>query len=852
MVDTVNPPLPNIRGDAPTRPIVENGLYVININRKDIKKANERYNNPGAMYPGSVAKKYGSLSFGYLISSNGKHKIAFFPTPEAGAAANIQLLKDGYSELNVGQAIKKWRGTDSEGNPNPGSDFVPEGFKATDSIDEIIYDQDRLTDFMKKMAKHEGSNYLSDSQWTKAYEYFSAGGYTPTMEQKKEQILYALEYATTKSDKASDGSRLVQYRDNKGADDLDSIDPSSESFSNRGTSTNTKGRNPASTNVDRSGLVNRGERSNLSVLDTIKSFGTRQLIQRAPDAVLSEIEGALGSGLSELAPSIMSSLQTGSGISLIQQSTARLAGKDFESRIEELRQIALENPTLAQGVFEASGVELPLGLSFDQFVAELPSVSEIMKVQDPKERLLLLYNKARELDPESIPSVYEMLSDVDGVDVSQEYQKALSGTLKVEELSLEQLLNRESYVPFSIGKIEKQNEALADAIREGDLESLSKLLADALPGIGDRYDPVIKPGEDRRGLYNPELDVISESGNLGIFGTREYEDVEYYSPDVAAAMELLSGDMKSLFESPLAKSYLGEDYGTAETILTGSERSIQNEISKIISEKSGLSKTSAYTLAYGGTKEAAKKLQSESADIAFEGLVESFPILGQIIDFFSNNQGILTLLGTLGGTMGLSALAGGGLTGGLLGGAGAMLGARAVLGKEGYEKFQSTLGEGAEVAVGIFRDLFQKSGLAENEMIAPVMESIFGFAEANPVATALGATGNLGAAVGSMLGAAGVDFVDNPQALDRLLGRFEKVSFEPSSSESAVAQVVSNSNGGERNRQGTISDQSSPQLDSGPAAKEIARVTGDMYQSRAWAHVDTDSGYGWPHSTVNS
>lgn len=606
---------------------------------------------------------------------------------------------------------------------------------------------------------------------------------------------------------------------------------------------------------DRNKPYQRGRQESnrpVSTGDNIRSFATRQFISRAPGQTQERIEQALGPNLSELAPDIMNSLMTGTGIPLIQESTARLAGKDFESRIEELRQIALENPTLAQGVFEASDAELPLGLTFDQFVAELPSVSEIMKVQDPKERLILLYNKARELDPESIPSVYEMLSDVDGVDVTQEYQKALSGTLKVEELSLEQLLNRESYVPFSIGRIEKQNETLADAIREGDLENLSKLLADALPGIGERYDPVIKPGEDRRGLYNPELDVISESGNLGIFGTREYEDVEYYSPDVAAAMELLSGDMKSLFESPLAKSYLGENYGTAETILTGSERSIKNEISKIISEKSGLSKSSAYTLAYGGNEKAVQKLQSDSLDIAFEGLVESFPILGQIIDFFSNNQGILTLLGTLGGTLGLSALAGGGLTGGLVGGAGAMLGARAVLGKEGYEKFQSTLGEGAEVAVGIFRDLFQQSGLAENEMIAPVMESIFGFAEANPVATALGATGNLGAAVGSMLGAAGVDFADNPEALDRLIGRFEKVSFEPSSSESAIAQVVSNSNGGERNRQGTISDQSSPQLDSGPAAKEIARVTGDMYQSRAWAHVDTDSGYGWPHSTVNS
>lgn len=73
--------------------------------------ASIRNNNPGAMYPGKSAKKFGSSTFETLKSKDGVHKIATFPTSVHGAAAQFDLLNNAYCGMTVEKAITKWCGS---------------------------------------------------------------------------------------------------------------------------------------------------------------------------------------------------------------------------------------------------------------------------------------------------------------------------------------------------------------------------------------------------------------------------------------------------------------------------------------------------------------------------------------------------------------------------------------------------------------------------------------------------------------------------------------------------------------------------------------------------------------------
>ena len=72
--------------------------------------ASIRNNNPGAMYPGPSAKRFGSTSYETLKSKDGIHKIATFPTSEHGAAAQFDLLCRNYSGKTLQDAITTWCG----------------------------------------------------------------------------------------------------------------------------------------------------------------------------------------------------------------------------------------------------------------------------------------------------------------------------------------------------------------------------------------------------------------------------------------------------------------------------------------------------------------------------------------------------------------------------------------------------------------------------------------------------------------------------------------------------------------------------------------------------------------------
>lgn len=75
-----------------------------------IVPASIRNSNPGAMYPGKVSRRFGATTYEVLRSKDGVHKIATFPSPIHGAAAQFALLHDNYTGLTIEAAIRKWCG----------------------------------------------------------------------------------------------------------------------------------------------------------------------------------------------------------------------------------------------------------------------------------------------------------------------------------------------------------------------------------------------------------------------------------------------------------------------------------------------------------------------------------------------------------------------------------------------------------------------------------------------------------------------------------------------------------------------------------------------------------------------
>ena len=66
-----------------------------------------RNNNPGAMWPGPSSAKFGATGVQNVAGGN---KIAAFPDPESGAAAQFDLLNRRYTNMKLADALAKWSG----------------------------------------------------------------------------------------------------------------------------------------------------------------------------------------------------------------------------------------------------------------------------------------------------------------------------------------------------------------------------------------------------------------------------------------------------------------------------------------------------------------------------------------------------------------------------------------------------------------------------------------------------------------------------------------------------------------------------------------------------------------------
>lgn len=143
--------------------------------------ASIRNNNPGAMYPGKSAKKFGSRTHEILRSKDGVHKIATFPTSIHGGAAQFDLLHASYRNMTIEKAISKWCGgfyvstyikvLESQG-----------GVKRSDVLtSEILKKPECAIPLAKAMAQQEaGREYpMSDDEWAAAHQMAFAGAVAP-------------------------------------------------------------------------------------------------------------------------------------------------------------------------------------------------------------------------------------------------------------------------------------------------------------------------------------------------------------------------------------------------------------------------------------------------------------------------------------------------------------------------------------------------------------------------------------------------------------------------------------------------------------------------------------------------
>jgi uncharacterized protein (TIGR02594 family) len=162
------PPSPTGVATAPPQPIAPSG--VSQQGDTPASSANVRYNNPGAQYPSKAAEGFGQTGFGII---GGGHKIAQFPTPVHGAAANIDLLSRKYTGMTIGDAMRKWSGG-SRAVPGPLGNYDPK----TVITPEMMQDPQFAIPFMKAVASGEarGRYPMSDAQWEQAHRWVMQGG----------------------------------------------------------------------------------------------------------------------------------------------------------------------------------------------------------------------------------------------------------------------------------------------------------------------------------------------------------------------------------------------------------------------------------------------------------------------------------------------------------------------------------------------------------------------------------------------------------------------------------------------------------------------------------------------------
>jgi hypothetical protein len=142
--------------------------------RSQAGPASVRFNNPGAQYPGDIARRWGSTE---TRTIGGGHSIAVFPDALSGAAAQFDLLNSRYTGRTLADAIRSWSGNNSS------EQYAAQVSQATGLAPDTVLTREMLADpriavpLARAMARQEaGRDYpLSEAQWATAHSRFLAG-----------------------------------------------------------------------------------------------------------------------------------------------------------------------------------------------------------------------------------------------------------------------------------------------------------------------------------------------------------------------------------------------------------------------------------------------------------------------------------------------------------------------------------------------------------------------------------------------------------------------------------------------------------------------------------------------------
>lgn len=132
-----------------------------------MEPASIRYNNPGAMWDGAIARKWGSRQH-VVLADGQKNHIAIFPTRVAGAAAQFDLWRVSYTGMTLASAIRRWSGNNSaEAYARALSET---GVSLSDKVTPELLAGPAGLALMKTQAHWEaGREYpLSDEEWREA------------------------------------------------------------------------------------------------------------------------------------------------------------------------------------------------------------------------------------------------------------------------------------------------------------------------------------------------------------------------------------------------------------------------------------------------------------------------------------------------------------------------------------------------------------------------------------------------------------------------------------------------------------------------------------------------------------
>lgn len=438
-------------------------------------------------------------------------------------------------------------------------------------------------------------------------------------------------------------------------------------------------------------------------------------------AISSSLPSALASlpSASTISSGLAESIQSGQGFTPFTSAVQSIASANTPvGRLSAIGDVATK--------YEAEIKALVPSLAGLNFKEAIPAIVGL-EDQGPSQRLVSALKVMEGADPDQIVKLGDLLGDTE------------ASVLKLGEnwkdKPLSELFNVERYSKDDI-----------ETYRETEQETKNLF---AVPGFGKGYA--------LQAILFSENNEIQKDAILSLMSSIPDDKM----PDIKGLEEslptLLSGSLEEITKTPLVSGFMD---GKVSDILTGEESKVKSILTDLgasaLTEATGISGDTSKTLLAGGTEEEIKKMRKEIGGVALDGFIESNPTLKRIIDWFYNNQHLLTLLGTAGSVAALTSLAGGGPVGGFMAGAGSMMAARAMLGEEGYNEFLHMMRETAGPVFDTISDVLHETGLADVPIVGSMLTGTLDLGRENPLAALSALSGNFGAAAGIMTSESGI------------------------------------------------------------------------------------------------